>query len=77
MIVNPTNLRKNIYRILDEVIENGKTIEIHTRGKKAYIIPMIKTPMLKKLKKQKAIKGNPEDIVHIDWSLYWEKGAHL
>jgi virulence-associated protein VagC len=74
MIVNPTNLRKNIYQILADVMENGKTIEIQRKGKKAFITPAQKTSRLKNLKKQKALIGNPEDIVHIEWSEYWEKG---
>ena len=71
MGVTASKLRQNIYRYLDEILETGIPLEIDRKGKKLRIVPLEKGQKLKNLKRHKCIKGDPEDIVHLDWSDEW------
>ena len=72
MPVTASKLRENIYRILDQVLETGVPVEIERRGKILKIVP---TEMPKKLDnlidRRDFVRGDPEDIVHLDWSSAW------
>ena len=66
--LTPTELRSNIYRILDEISATGMPVEINKNGKKFKIIPEQPVDKLKNLvSRPHIIKGNPEDLVHMDW----------
>jgi hypothetical protein len=73
MVISPTKLRSNLYRVLDEVLRTGLPVEVERRGKRLRISPVEPASKLAKLKsKPKAIVGDPEDLVHIDWSSEWK-----
>ena len=74
MIMTPSKLRGNIYNILDKVLETGIPVEIQRRGKILCIMPPAgkKYSKLSKLKKRDVLVGDPEDIVHMDWSSEWK-----
>lgn len=73
MKLNATNLRANLYKIIDQVIETGVPIEIERKGKKVKLMPVEERNKLANLKAHpKVIVGDPEDLVHIDWSHYWK-----
>ncbi len=70
-----SQLRQNIYRILDEVIETGRPVEIERKG------TIVKIEMERQHKKSifetltphpGSIVGDLEDLVHIDWSREWK-----
>ena len=66
--VTPTELRTNIYKILDEITRSGVPVEINKRGKKLKIIPVEKPDKISNLKRRpNIIKGNPDDLVNIQW----------
>jgi prevent-host-death family protein len=66
--ITVTELRGNIYKLLDEVLNTGIPIEINKGGKKLKIIPVGKTNKLQNLvSRPNAIKGNPDDLVGISW----------
>ena len=66
--VTPTELRGNIYKLLDEVLQTGVPLEINKGGKLLRIVPMKKKTKLSNLvKKPNAIVGNPDDLVDISW----------
>ena len=72
--ITPTELRSNIYQILDEILDTGIPIEIEKGGKKLLIKPVEQPNKLKNLKKRKnVIKGDPNDLI----TLTWEKEIHL
>lgn len=73
MRVTPSKLRENIYGILDEVLETGNPVEVIRKGKILKIVPESTPDKLSKLKKRKAIIGDPEDIVHMDWLSEWSE----
>lgn len=73
MGITPTELRGNLYRLLDEVIETGKPLEVERKGR---VIRITVEPeggcRLGRLPKHDCIVGDPEDLVHMDWSHLWE-----
>ena len=71
MKVTASKLRENIYGILDQVLETGTPVEVIRKGKVLKIVPEQKPDKLSRLKKRKCIVGDPEDIVHMDWSSEW------
>lgn len=67
-IITPTELRSNIYNLLDEVLDSGVPIEISKGNRKLRIVPVEKVDKLQNLiLKPNVIKGNPEDLVNISW----------
>jgi hypothetical protein len=73
MRVTPSKLRENIYGILDQVLETGHPVEIIRKGKSLKIVPEAQPDKLSRLKKRKCIVGDPEDLVHMDWSSEWSE----
>lgn len=75
MAITPSKLRENIYRILDQCADTGVPVEI-MRGEHRLTIVRDKTSAPSKLKhlkhRPKAIIGDPESLVHIDWSKAWK-----
>jgi hypothetical protein len=71
MALTASALRQNVYRILDRVAETGIPEEINRRGRMLQIVSMQKKSKLANAKKRPIIKGDPEKLVHIDWSHLW------
>jgi len=64
-------LRENIYRILDEILETGVPVDIERKGKLLRIAAVEPRSKLASLKSRDLIVGDPEDLVHVDWSEEW------
>ena len=71
MSVTVSKLRQNIYQLLDQVIETGQPLEIERNGTRLRIVPAEPVSRLARLPKRKCIKGDPEKLVSIDWSIEW------
>jgi len=66
--VTVTELRGNIYKLLEEILETGVPLEIRKGGRKLRIAPVEKVDKLQNLVyRSDAIYGDPEDLVHIEW----------
>ena len=66
--ITVTELRGNIYNLLDEVLNTGIPIEINKGGRKLKIMPVDKVNKLENLiSRPNIIKGNPDDLVDISW----------
>ena len=66
--ITVTELRGNIYKLLDEVLNTGIPLEINKGGKRLKIIPAGKSNKLQNLvSRPNAIRGNPDDLVDISW----------
>jgi len=72
-----TELRRNLYRILDEVAERGETVRVDRRGRRISIRVEPEQGRLARLSHHKAIVGDPEDLVHLDWSRDWKGESEL
>ncbi len=75
MALTASKLRENIYRILDQVLETGVPVEIVRKQGKLEIV-RLETERIQKLDNLKAhpdaLAGDPEDLVHVDWSREWK-----
>lgn len=73
MSINASNLRANIYRLLDEALASGEPIVIVRRGQRLRIVP---DPLARDLATLPThpgtIVGDAEDLVHLDWSDEWK-----
>ena len=66
--ITPTQLRADIYNLLDEVLRTGIPLEIRKGGKRLRIVPVDKVDKLKNLiPRDDAIQGNPDELVEINW----------
>lgn len=66
--VSPTELRSNIFKLLDEVLNSGIPLEINKGGRLLKIVPVEKNDKLAKLvSKPDVIVGNPDDLADIRW----------
>lgn len=70
--VSSKNIQKDILQLLDKVLSTGVPVEIERKGKRLLISPAEKRRDLDGLEKHpEFIVGNPDDLVHIDWSSEW------
>jgi hypothetical protein len=75
MRLTASRLRANIYRILDHVAETGIPVEIIRGKRRLKIVPADDTvpSRIDRLKaRPKALVGDPQRIVHVDWSKEWK-----
>jgi len=72
MAITASKLRENVYRILDEVLATGQPVEIIRGGRTLRIVPdEVPTSRLERVRTLGAIYGDPDDLVHVDWSNEW------
>jgi len=65
--------QEDILQLLDKVLSTGEPVEIERKGKRLLISPAEKRRDLDCLEKHpEFIVGNPDDLVHIDWSSEWK-----
>jgi len=76
MKVTATELRANLYRILDRVLDTGEAVEVERKGRRVRLVPG-ESPtgddLLARLTPHPDyIVGDPDDLVHLDWSDAWK-----
>ncbi len=69
-----STLRANIYKMLDQVIESGRSIEIRRGDRAVRIVPVEKISRLGQLPRRKIVRGDAEALVSVDWSKNWKPG---
>lgn len=73
--VNATQFRANVYKLLDHVLRTGEPLEIVRHGRRLRVIAAgpEKGFSLDKLEPHPgAIIGDPDDLIHMDWSSEWK-----
>lgn len=71
-MVTASALRKNIYHMLDEVLDSGKPLEVKRKGRILKISPdNVCGSRLKRIRKHDTLSVDPEELVHLDWSENW------
>jgi prevent-host-death family protein len=66
--VTPTELRGNIYNLLEEVLNTKIPIEINKGGRRLRIIPVETGDKFQNLTpRPEVIQGDPEELVDIHW----------
>jgi prevent-host-death family protein len=77
MVISITKLRSNLYKLIDQVIETGIPVTINRNGVIVKITAEKPKSKFSNLPKHPGvINGDPEDLVHSDWSKTW-KGKKL
>ena len=72
MALTASKLRANVYRLLDEVLETGKPLEIERNGEILVILPKKKKSIWDRLPRHEGfIVGDPDELIHMDWSSEW------
>jgi len=71
MPISASKLRQDIYRILDEILASGEPVEIERKGRRLRIVPADQPRRLERMPRRDYLKGDPEEIVEIDWSSEW------
>jgi hypothetical protein len=75
MALSASKLRADVYRLLDQVLETGKPLEIERNGKTLLIVPKEKEKKGSKLDnlpyRPGYIIGDPDELIHMDWSSEW------
>lgn len=80
MTITATKLRADLYRVIDNVIKNGVSIEVELRGKKVRIVPAEPRDKLAALvKRPGVIIGDPGRLPQAKtfdekkWRKKWDK----
>ncbi len=70
--ITPTDFRKDLFNLLDSLLETGKILEINRNGHIFKVIPPKRTKKLDRLVPHRdAVIGNSDDLVEMDWSREW------
>lgn len=68
--ITVTELRSNIYKLLDEVLETGIPLEVKKGDQVLRIAPVAPVDKFQNLVlRESAIYGNPDDLVDIEWDI--------
>jgi antitoxin (DNA-binding transcriptional repressor) of toxin-antitoxin stability system len=72
MRITATQLRADVYRLLDAVLETGEPLEIVRGGRVLRVVAVDERPLEERFPLVPGlIAGDPQDIVSIDWSAEW------
>jgi len=72
MSITASDLRQNVYRLLDEVLRTGTPLEIERGGRLLRIVAVDGPTKLSRLAPHPgSIAGRPDDLIHVDWSHEW------
>ena len=71
-MIKPSQLREDIYNLLDQVIETGVPLEIKRKGKVLKVMLDKKASKLGNLKIRAVMSTHPNYYVHLDWSKKWK-----
>jgi hypothetical protein len=73
MTVTPTDFRKNLFSLLDSILENGNVLEINRNGHIIKVVPPRKSKKIDRLvPHEDAVVGESDDFVSTDWSGEWK-----
>lgn len=72
-MLTASKLRENIYDILDQVLATGTPVEVVRKGKVLKIVPETPAPKLARLKKRHIYRGDPDEILGMDWLKEWSE----
>jgi len=72
MTMTASALRRDIYRILDRVLESGEPVIIERNGRRVRISAEDVPSRLEALvRRPEVVVGNSDDFVHLDWFDEW------
>lgn len=73
MPITASQLRADVYRLLDQAIATGEPLEIERNGVVLRLVPPQPRHWLDRLpRREGVVAGDPESLVHVDWTDSWE-----
>lgn len=73
MTLTATELRANIYQILDRVLATGEPVDVVRNGRVVRLSPEPKPSRLERLQAHpEYLQCHADEIVHMDWSGEWQ-----
>jgi hypothetical protein len=75
MALTASELRRNIYRILDRILATGVAVEVKRGRRKLKVVPADESNggKLARLKpRPQVLQCDPDELVHLDWSREWK-----
>ncbi|MGI9016453.1 MAG: type II toxin-antitoxin system Phd/YefM family antitoxin [Euzebya sp.] len=76
MAITASKLRQDIYRLLDQVLETGEPLEIERKGRRLRLVPDERPSRIAALDPHHGtIVGDPDELIHRDWSPEWRPDA--
>lgn len=78
MQVTASELRRNIYRLLDQVLESGMPLEIERKGRRLQVVEVGGSGRLSRvIGDPDLIVGDPADLADLDMSEWWDPEGGL
>lgn len=72
MIVNASQLRKDVYRLLDQVLATGQPLEVERNGRRLRITPAAGGSRLDRVTpRPDLVTGDAADLADLDWTDAW------
>jgi antitoxin (DNA-binding transcriptional repressor) of toxin-antitoxin stability system len=73
MAITASDLRRDVYKLLDRVLATGEPVEIERGGRKLYVVADSAPTRLERIKgNPDLIRGDPDELVHLNWSGHWD-----
>ena len=71
--VTASELRSQIYQVLDQVLETGVPMEITRKGRKILIVrgEDDSSKLARLVRRESVIDGDADALIHMDWSAEW------
>ena len=69
--ISATKLRRNLYDILDSVLDTGIPVEVERNGRRLRIVAEKHRSKWYRLTVHRVVVGDPDQLVHDDWSQEW------
>ena len=67
-----TNLRNNLFRILDKAARTGQSVEIESKGRRFKIKTLDQSDRFANLQKHPDVfSGDLDQLINIDWMKEW------
>jgi hypothetical protein len=77
-MITASELRSDVYRILDRIIDTGEPVEIERKGHHLRIVSDRPTSRLDRLvQRQLVVHDDDDSLIHVDWSTEWTAGTDL
>lgn len=73
--VTASQMRQDIYRLIDRVLETGEPLTIKRRDRTLRLVPDDQPPkgrLARVRTNPDVIVGDPDDLVHLDWTDTWQ-----
>lgn len=77
--MTPSQLRQDVYRLIDRVLETGEPLEISRKGRTLRLVreEAGRDRLAAIHTNPDVVVGDPEELVSLDWSAEWDPERHV